>query len=190
MVSFFYSPSLLNVTMYTDVGPHSMSNTWTTHTLLFDGIGWTLGDLGLLSLLIPAGFLTLVLMQCFCSLQFKLCLHHTALLRRYSHPGSSLQVTRFFSSHRYQSATNLPTSIHDGVAVLVKCDGFVPLGKVSAEGCYGRHLLGSLWAYLWPSGSSTLCQSPERGGRWGLWLKGLVASAGLSSFDYICNTGL
>ncbi|XP_023284312.1 uncharacterized aarF domain-containing protein kinase 5 isoform X2 [Seriola lalandi dorsalis] len=31
---------------------------------------------------------------------FRLCLHHTALLRRYPHPSSSLQATRFFSSHR------------------------------------------------------------------------------------------
>ncbi|XP_022616654.1 uncharacterized aarF domain-containing protein kinase 5 [Seriola dumerili] len=30
----------------------------------------------------------------------RLCLHHTALLRRYPHPSSSLQATRFFSSHR------------------------------------------------------------------------------------------
>ncbi|XP_058475298.1 uncharacterized aarF domain-containing protein kinase 5 isoform X1 [Solea solea] len=30
----------------------------------------------------------------------KLCLRHTTLLRRYSHPSSSLQATRFFSSHR------------------------------------------------------------------------------------------
>ncbi|XP_018556845.1 uncharacterized aarF domain-containing protein kinase 5 [Lates calcarifer] len=30
----------------------------------------------------------------------RLCLHHMALLRRYSHPGSSLQAARFFSSHR------------------------------------------------------------------------------------------
>ncbi|XP_071355870.1 uncharacterized aarF domain-containing protein kinase 5 isoform X2 [Trachinotus anak] len=30
----------------------------------------------------------------------RLCLHHTDLIRRYPHPGSSLQATRFFSSHR------------------------------------------------------------------------------------------
>ncbi|XP_023284311.1 uncharacterized aarF domain-containing protein kinase 5 isoform X1 [Seriola lalandi dorsalis] len=40
------------------------------------------------------------LLQLYTRPEFRLCLHHTALLRRYPHPSSSLQATRFFSSHR------------------------------------------------------------------------------------------
>ncbi|XP_062266003.1 uncharacterized aarF domain-containing protein kinase 5 isoform X1 [Platichthys flesus] len=68
-------------------------------------------------LLMPAGFLKLVLMQCLCSFQFKLCRHHTALLRRYSHPGSSLQATRFFSSHRESKRRGLLWKTLVGVSV-------------------------------------------------------------------------
>uniref|UniRef100_A0A4W6BME7 AarF domain containing kinase 5 n=1 Tax=Lates calcarifer TaxID=8187 RepID=A0A4W6BME7_LATCA len=38
--------------------------------------------------------------HCFCFHQLRLCLHHMALLRRYSHPGSSLQAARFFRKRR------------------------------------------------------------------------------------------
>ncbi|XP_040909197.1 uncharacterized aarF domain-containing protein kinase 5 isoform X1 [Toxotes jaculatrix] len=46
-----------------------------------------------------------------------LCLHHTALLRRYSHPGSSFQKNRFFSSHRVGKRRGLLWKTLVGISV-------------------------------------------------------------------------
>lgn len=55
-------------------------------------------------------------------------------------------------------------------------------GTVSAEDCCGRHFLACPLAYLWQWESTMLCQHRERGGRWRLWLKDLVACSGLSAY--------
>lgn len=130
----------------------------------------------------------------FCSLQLRLCCHHMALLRRYPHPGSSLRTTRSFSSLRYQT-TARPSSQVNFFYPWWCCrfgewDCFLILGKANAEGCYGSHLLASLSACPRQWASSMLCQSQERRGRWGWWLKDLLASAGLSVFNSGCTVSI